>query len=107
MRHLRNAKRKPSSKPLKDHDLTNGPSKLCTAMKINKSELNNIDLVTSHCFWIEEQSVSDEIVVVRSKRIGLSSYGEDAANKLYRYYVLGSKCVSVRDRPAEKKLIDC
>ena len=107
MRILRNEKRKPTSKPLKDQDLTNGPSKLCTAMNITKNELNNTDLTTSNRFWIEQESVSHKIEIVQTRRIGLLSCGEDAANKPYRYYVLGNKCVSVRDKTAEKELTEC
>ena len=104
MRQLRDAKRKETSKPLKDHYLTNGPSKLCTALDITKDKLNSTDMAVSKKFWIEDNSLTEskEFSVVHTTRIGIDSYGEEAAQKLYRYYILGNKHVSIRDKNAEK-----
>ena len=104
MRLLRDARRKETSKPLKDHDLTNGPSKLCTALDITKNKLNNTDMAISKQFWIEDNSLNEskEFSVVHTTRIGINSYGEEAAQKLYRYYILGNKHVSIRNKDAEK-----
>lgn len=104
MRKFRSEKRKQTSKILKDHELSNGPSKLCTAMDINKDNCNNIDLVTSVEFWVEDTLALETFTVVHTTRIGIQSYGEESALKPYRYYVLGNKNVSIRDRSAENKL---
>jgi DNA-3-methyladenine glycosylase len=106
MRQLRSAKRKETSKPLKDHELSNGPSKLCTALDITKEKLNNTNMVLSNLFWIENTSLkgSEEFSVVHTTRIGINSYGQEAAQKMYRYYILGNKHVSVRDKDVEKKM---
>ena len=104
MRKFRSENRKQTSKILKDHELSNGPSKLCTAMDINKDNCNNIDLVTSVEFWVEDTLALETFTVVHTTRIGIQSYGEESALKPYRYYVLGNKNVSIRDRSAENKL---
>ena len=106
MGQFRDAKRKKTSKPLKDHELTNGPSKLCTALDITKDKLTNTDMVLSNLFWIEDTSLtgSEKFSVVHTTRIGIDSYGQEAAQKLYRYYILGNKHVSVRNKDAEKEL---
>ena len=105
MRRYRDARRKETSKPLKDHELANGPSKLCTALDITKEKLNNTNMAVSDLFWVEDVSLkaSTEFSVVHTTRIGIHSYGQEAAQKLFRYYILGNKNVSIKDRNAEKK----
>ena len=106
MRRFRNARRKETSKPLKDHELANGPSKLCSALDITKDKLNNTNMAVSDLFWLEDINLkaSKEFSVVQTTRIGIDSYGEEAARKLFRYYILGNKHVSIKDKHAEKKL---
>lgn len=107
MKELRAAKRKESAKPLKEHELANGPSKLCTALDINRHELNNIDMAQSKQFWVLEDTSltgSEVFTVVHTTRIGIESYGQEAAQKLYRYYILGNKHISVKNKEAESKM---
>jgi DNA-3-methyladenine glycosylase len=107
MRQFRIAKRKAASKPVKDHELANGPSKLCTALNITKHKLNNVDMVISNQFWIEDTTLTEskDFSVVQTTRIGIDSYGEEAAQKLYRYYILGNNHVSIRNKDAEKDVV--
>ncbi|XP_028413179.1 uncharacterized protein LOC114536027 [Dendronephthya gigantea] len=107
MKELRAAKRKETAKPLKEHELANGPSKLCTALDINKQELNNIDMVQSKQFWVVEDASltgSEVFTVIHTTRIGIDSYGKEAAQKLYRYYIFGNKHVSMKNKEAESRI---
>ena len=53
MRELRSVKRKDKGVKLKDKDLCNGPSKLCDALRINKEEINLLNLSNSESVWLE------------------------------------------------------
>eukprot|EP00794_Sanderia_malayensis_P009257 gene9257-10235_t len=107
MQSLRRAKRKPESAPIKNHALCNGPSKLCTALSISKDSLNKEDMTSSARFWVERDQQPDhaESEIVKSRRIGIDSYGMEWASKPYRFYVMGDKHVSVRDKAAEEQLM--
>lgn len=98
MRELRSNSAKSPTKPLKEHQLGNGPSKICMALGIEKQEVNKLDLTTSKDVWLEKGVNSQPIVI--SKRINIS-YGEDWVDKPLRFYVLDNKCVSLRDKEAE------
>lgn len=105
MQKLRSEKRKPGSACIKEHALCNGPSKLCTAMSITKNSLNEENMVSSSHFWIEkDQPNCIESEIVKTKRIGIDSYGVEWASKPYRFYILANKCVSIRDKETEKLL---
>ncbi|XP_050393574.1 putative 3-methyladenine DNA glycosylase isoform X2 [Patella vulgata] len=89
----------------KEKDLSNGPSKMCQALDITKPELNKVDLTDSDKLWLEDgDPISDSKIVV-SKRINIG-YAEDWVDKLLRFYILNNDFVSVRDKPAEKILVD-
>ncbi|XP_067124331.1 uncharacterized protein [Centruroides vittatus] len=93
-------KRRPNRKELKDKELCNGPSKLCMALDVTKL-LNKDDMTVSDRLWVEDcEDVGDEDIV-RSKRIGIDSAGEEWANKLLRFYVRNNIYVSVKDKKAE------
>lgn len=73
-------------------NLTSGPGKLCTALKITR-EQNGIDL-TGDTIWIEhpkEKVQDDEIVYAR--RIGIE-YAAEYKNKLWRLYIKDNPYVS-------------
>ncbi|XP_050740050.1 DNA-3-methyladenine glycosylase-like [Eriocheir sinensis] len=119
----RGKRRGASAPPLKPHQLCNGPSKLCQALALTKDSANKLDLSVSEEFWVEEEeeelkkeeaeegcdggrgggAAQDKIVV--SARIGVDSYGEEWAKKPLRFYILGNKCVSVRDKEVEKGML--
>ena len=103
----KNSKKKdclPSSIAVKD--LCNGPSKLCSAFKIDK-DLNKLDITSSDLLWVEQpqhditgDGCEDEDVIC-CPRIGVD-YAEEWSRKDLRFYLRGSSCVSKRDRDKEK-----
>ena len=102
----RGLKRKENSPKLKEHQLCNGPSKLCQAMNVTKHNLNAVDMTSSSNFYLACDGLiynDDDIVIC--KRIGISGYGEETASKPYRFYVRGNKNVSVKDKVAENSLV--
>lgn len=105
-REFQKGKKKPTNvtKPQKSlpvHGLCNGPAKLCISFNITKS-CNKEDLTVWDGMWIEKGSEDIlEHQIVHSKRIGVDSAGEEWASKLLRFYVLGNKHVSKRDKVRE------
>ncbi|MDP4143509.1 MAG: DNA-3-methyladenine glycosylase [Bacillota bacterium] len=72
-------------------DLTNGPSKLCDALKINKV-CNGLDLCGEE-LYIEYSNKEEEFTVATSKRIGID-YAEEAKDFPWRFFIEGNKYVS-------------
>lgn len=70
-------------------NLTNGPGKLCMAMKIDK-DLNGEDLCENTLYIEDNQDVFD---IVTDKRIGID-YAEEAKDLPLRFYIKGNKYVS-------------
>lgn len=106
MKSFRGVRRRDGGSKLKDFELGNGPSKLCQAFCIEKANLNKEDMATSNRFWLEDDNNSQEqdMTIVTSTRIGIASYGSEWALKPLRFYVVGNKCVSVKDKKAESEL---
>lgn len=71
--------------------LTNGPSKLCIAYSIDKSE-NYIKLYEKGEFYIEEGEV-ENFEIVETTRIGID-YAEEAIDFPWRFYIKGNKYIS-------------
>ena len=91
------AKQNRSIRSKKLVDLTNGPGKLCKALKIDKSL--NAHLVTKKGpLWIGEGHKPDEIVM--AKRINIP-YAEEYQDMLWRFYIKDHPFVSVIDKNAE------
>lgn len=103
MRTLRASKRKEGAKMVKDKELSNGPSKLCQALDVQRC-FDCRDLASDTDVWLETDSgwVTPEADVVSAPRIGVESHGEWATKPL-RFYLRGHWCVSVVDRVAESK----
>jgi DNA-3-methyladenine glycosylase len=78
---------------VKASNLTNGPSKLCMAMDISKTQ-NRTDL-TAPPLFIEDASVVPENNIVDTTRIGVDYSGE-WKNKRWRFYIRKNKFVSVK-----------
>ena len=78
---------------VKASNLTNGPSKLCMAMDISKTQ-NRTDL-TAPPLFIEEALVVPENNIVDTTRIGVDYSGE-WTNKRWRFYIRKNKFVSVK-----------
>nr|XP_015215875.1 PREDICTED: DNA-3-methyladenine glycosylase isoform X2 [Lepisosteus oculatus] len=104
MRELRGARRKPGSRPLKDKELCNGPSKLCQALDVSRG-FDQRDLARDGEVWLEQDPDTPSRApqdIVCAPRVGIDSAREWAATPL-RFYVRGNPCVSVLDRAAEKQ----
>jgi len=71
--------------------LTNGPSKLCMAFSIDKSE-NYIKLYEKGDFYIEDDE-SEKFDIVETTRIGID-YAEEAIDFLWRFYIKDNKYIS-------------
>lgn len=77
-----------SKKPV---DLTNGPGKLCKALKIDRSL--NAHLVTEKgALWIGEGEMPGQ--VIEAKRINIP-YAEEYQDMLWRFYIKDNPFVSV------------
>jgi DNA-3-methyladenine glycosylase len=100
MRLLRNLDETKNAK-----HLANGPSKLCIAMNITKNLFNQIDLAKSKDMWLQEPISAEiktadksDLKIVSCKRIGIDYAGEEAMNKLYRFYIQNNVHVSVKSK---------
>ncbi|MDU2673401.1 MAG: DNA-3-methyladenine glycosylase [Clostridium sp.] len=74
-------------------NLTNGPSKLCIAMNINKSN-NKEKLIKENSLYIEDHDI--EVLpsnIVETKRIGID-YAEEAVHFPWRFYIKDNPYVS-------------
>ena len=99
------AKKPPKRKaPMKDHELCNGPAKLCQSFKITKENANCMDMTKEDSkIWLEDDKNYEEDEIVVSTRIGIDSYGEEFAALPYRFYVKDCKSVSVKEVKKKKK----
>lgn len=79
----------------KKKSITNGPSKLCMAFSIDKSE-NYIKLYEKGDFFIEEGK-QEEFEIVEATRIGID-YAEEAIDFPWRFYIKDNKYVSVKKK---------
>lgn len=70
------------------HNLTNGPAKLCQALKIDK-KLNGEDLKTSSEIFIAEGE-KEKFEIVQTKRVGI----EKSKDLLLRFYIKENKFIS-------------
>ncbi len=75
----------------KVEDLTNGPGKLCKALKIDK-ELNAKSVLEEGQLWIEDAPLCNDIV--SDKRINIP-YAEEYQDVEWRFYIKGNSFVSV------------
>ena len=76
-----------------DHNLTNGPGKLCIAMNINR-ELDGADLLGNRV-WLEEYEKIPASRILRGPRIGID-YAEDWVDKPWRFWIKDNSYVSRR-----------
>ena len=76
----------------KEKALTNGPSKLCLAYSIDKSD-NYKKLYEKGNLYIEDNYEDNLFEIVESKRIGID-YDEEAIDFLWRFYIKDNKYVS-------------
>ncbi|HEX2268253.1 MAG TPA: DNA-3-methyladenine glycosylase [Pyrinomonadaceae bacterium] len=74
-----------------DHNLTNGPGKLCIAMGIDR-ELNMADLLGDRV-WLEEFQTVRPSQIEKGPRIGID-YAEEWIEKPWRFWIRGNTYVS-------------
>jgi DNA-3-methyladenine glycosylase len=74
-----------------DHNLTNGPGKLCIAMGIDR-ELNTADLLGDRV-WLEEFQSVKPSQIAKGPRIGID-YAEEWIEKPWRFWIRGNTYVS-------------
>jgi DNA-3-methyladenine glycosylase len=74
-----------------DHNLTNGPGKLCIAMGIDQ-RLNTADLLGDRV-WLEEFQAVKPSQIARGPRIGID-YAEEWIEKPWRFWIRGNSYVS-------------
>ncbi|WP_422659083.1 DNA-3-methyladenine glycosylase [Paenibacillus sp. EC2-1] len=86
----------PGGKPA---NLSNGPGKLCRALRIDKSlngcQLNHLD----GPLYLELGENSSNLPIVQAPRINIP-YAEEYASKPWRFYIEGNPYVSVVDKKA-------
>ena len=69
--------------------LTNGPGKLCQAMKITR-KLNGTDFLEDGALSIHDSDPSISTMIEATRRIGISR----ASRRMWRYYIKGNRFVS-------------
>jgi DNA-3-methyladenine glycosylase len=74
-----------------DHNLTNGPGKLCIALGIDR-DLDRADLLGNRV-WIEEYETIKLGRIARGPRIGID-YAEEWVDKPWRFWIRGNSYVS-------------
>jgi DNA-3-methyladenine glycosylase len=74
-----------------DHNLTNGPGKLCIAMNISR-ELDGADLLGNRV-WLEEYEKIPASKISKGPRIGID-YAEDWVDKPWRFWIRDNSYVS-------------
>lgn len=74
------------------YNLTNGPGKLCSALKIDR-EFSGYDLISGENLYLEKNENKENTEVIYSKRIGID-YAEEYKDKLWRFYLKDNKFVS-------------
>jgi DNA-3-methyladenine glycosylase len=74
-----------------DHNLTNGPGKLCIALGIDRG-LDAADLL-GHRVWIEERKKLPARQIASGPRIGID-YAEEWVDKPWRFWITGNPFVS-------------
>lgn len=98
MRELRkSAKKSKTVISLKDKDISNGPSKLCQALNITKTDFDQQDLCKCEHLYLTEDSYSlDDQGIIIKTRIGIDGYGKEFADKPLRFYVKDNCYVSIK-----------
>ncbi len=76
-----------------DHNLTNGPGKLCIAMGIDR-QLDMADLLGDRV-WLEEFQKVSPSQIAKGPRIGID-YAEEWIEKPWRFWIRGNNYVSRR-----------
>lgn len=76
----------------KIHYYTNGPGKLCRALKIDIS-LNHTDLITSDLIYLEDAPEVSKDEIIATKRVNIDYAGTDK-DRLWRFYIKDNPFIS-------------
>jgi DNA-3-methyladenine glycosylase len=79
-----------------DHNLTNGPGKLCLALGIDR-KLDGADLLDNKV-WIEDAKKTPRSQIVSGPRVGID-YAENWKDKPWRFWIKGNSYVSGKTTP--------
>jgi DNA-3-methyladenine glycosylase len=74
-----------------DHNLTNGPGKLCIALGIDRG-IDRVDLLKDQV-WIEERQKLPPRLIASGPRIGID-YAKEWVDKPWRFWIKGNPFVS-------------
>lgn len=103
MQQIRSVRQK-KERIFPSHQLCNGPSKLCLSYGISK-DLNKMDLADpSSPIWVEDWKPQLSFNTITSTRIGLGKKAAEWITAPLRFYVFGSKSVSVVDKSKEANI---
>ncbi|HXS01226.1 MAG TPA: DNA-3-methyladenine glycosylase [Pyrinomonadaceae bacterium] len=83
-----------------DHNLTNGPGKLCIAMGIDK-QLDGADLLSNRV-WLEDYEKVSPRQIARGPRIGID-YAQEWIDKPWRFWIRDNRFVSRSVKSAAKE----
>jgi DNA-3-methyladenine glycosylase len=86
-------RQKADSPPLKPANLTNGPGKLCQALRIDKS-LNRLAVTTGQALWVEADQNIPDAAVATGPRIGVGYAQPKDRAASWRFWVRDSRFVS-------------
>ena len=78
-----------------DHNLTNGPGKLCIALGIDR-KMDRADLLSDQSpnrVWIEERKKLSATQIASGPRVGID-YAEEWVDKPWRFWIKGNPFVS-------------
>lgn len=78
-----------------DHNLTNGPGKLCIALGIGR-KLDGADLLGDEV-WLEDGEPIKSAAIASGPRIGID-YADEWVNKPWRFWIRNNPLVSVTER---------
>jgi len=71
------------------------------ALSIVKSNGDQVDLATCTYLWLEDGDEVPDRDIIACSRIGIGNYAKEWTNKPLRFYIRGSRSVSVRCKAAE------
>jgi len=75
-----------------DRRLTNGPAKLCQALRVDRT-LNGVDMCVPEVLWVEADQPIADLEVAQGPRVNVRG-DERAINAPWRFYVRGNQWVS-------------
>lgn len=83
-------------KPIKEKNLSSGPSKLCQALDVTKETFNKEDLIISNRLWLSSGDIVEDSQIGVSKRINITG-DKTWVNKPLRFFIKYSPYVSVKN----------